>query len=204
MMKMKSFWWWWTNLANMHTLWSLTHLHTASSETKVFMDGVYKLHGLPAIIVSDRDPIFLSQFWKQLFIHQGIDLHYSTVYYPQSNGQTKIINKFLENYLRGELPTNWIKWLSLAEWWYNTNFHTSTKATRYKVLYGLTPPTHIPYFPKDYMVEADDNYLTTREEMLRPMYNLLSIWWFTWKTEKGVKEHMKQKTLSYIKLQPYR
>jgi hypothetical protein len=62
MMKMKSFWWWWTNLANMHTLWSLTHLHTASSETKVFMDGVYKLHGLPAIIVSDRDPIFLSQF----------------------------------------------------------------------------------------------------------------------------------------------
>jgi len=35
-------------------------------------------------------------------------------------------------------------------------------------LYGLTPPTHIPYFPEDYMVEADDNYLTTREEMSRP------------------------------------
>jgi len=45
------------------------------------MNGVYKLHGLPVIIVSDRDSIFLSQFWKQLFINQEVDLHYSTVYY---------------------------------------------------------------------------------------------------------------------------
>jgi transposase InsO family protein len=106
-MKIKLFWWWWTNLANVHTSWSLTHPHTASSVAKVFMNGVYKLHGLPVIIVSDRDSIFLSQFWKQLFINQEVDLHYSTVYYLQSNGRTKIVNKFLENYLRCMIEVNY-------------------------------------------------------------------------------------------------
>jgi len=60
---------------------------------KVFMENMYKLHGLPAFITSDRDPVFLSQFWKELFSIQGVNLHYSTAYHPQTDGQTEIVNK---------------------------------------------------------------------------------------------------------------
>jgi hypothetical protein len=72
-----------------------------------------------------------------------ISLHYSSVYHPQSNGQTERVNQYLENYLRCMTflePKKWSSWLSLAEWWYNTNFHTSLKTTPFEALYGFSPP----------------------------------------------------------------
>jgi IS30 family transposase len=53
---------------------ALAHPYSALTVTKVFMEHVYKLHGMPATIVSDRGNIFLSQFWKELFKHQGVSL----------------------------------------------------------------------------------------------------------------------------------
>jgi len=79
------------------------------------MENVYKLHGMPTTIVSDRDNIFLSQFWKELFKQQGVNLQYSTAYHPQSDGQTEVVNKCIEGYLRcmtGTIPAQWGRWLS--------------------------------------------------------------------------------------------
>jgi hypothetical protein len=47
----------------------------------------------------------------------------------------------------------------IEEYWYNTNFHTTTKSISYKILYDFSPPIYIPYFPKDYPLEAVDHYL---------------------------------------------
>ena len=148
---------------------AIPHPYIACSVARVFLDNVYKLHGFPATIVSDRDTVFLSLFWKELFARQGIKLCYSTAYHPQSDGQTEVVNKCLENYLRcmtGTSPTRWVQWLPLAEWWYNTNYHTTTKSTPYEILYGYPPPLHIPYFPKDSHVDVVDSFLCKREQIL--------------------------------------
>ncbi|XP_026416204.1 uncharacterized protein LOC113311598 [Papaver somniferum] len=70
-----------------------------------------KLHGLPATIVSDRDSVFLSNFWQELFTKMGTTLHMSSAYHPQTDGQTKRVNACLESYLRcmtSYRPTKWI------------------------------------------------------------------------------------------------
>lgn len=78
----------------------LSHPYTASKVAMLFMTHIFKLHGLPESIISDRDPTFISNFWKALFKTQGTKLAYGTAYQPQTNGQTEIVNNWLENYLR--------------------------------------------------------------------------------------------------------
>jgi hypothetical protein len=70
----------------------LKHPYSAQSIAKVFLDNVYKLHGLPLSIVSDRDTIFTSTFWKELFSLAQVQLRMSITYHPQSDGQTKRVN----------------------------------------------------------------------------------------------------------------
>ncbi|KAK4394127.1 Transposon Ty3-G Gag-Pol polyprotein [Sesamum angolense] len=71
---------------------ALKHPYTATSVAKVFFDNMYKLHELPVSIVTDRDRLFTSRFWKELFTLSGVSLDMSSAYHPQSDGQTKRIN----------------------------------------------------------------------------------------------------------------
>ena len=64
------------------------------------LETIQKLHGNPKIIVSDRDPIFTGNFWTELFSCLGTQLAHSSSSHPQSDGQTEIVNKCLEGYLR--------------------------------------------------------------------------------------------------------
>ncbi|XP_026450766.1 uncharacterized protein LOC113350878 [Papaver somniferum] len=89
---------------------ALAHPFTASSVAKEFLQQVFKLHGLPTSIISDRDKIFVSQFWQELFKLLGTTIHLSTSYHPQIDGQTERSNACLEQYLRcmsGSSPKNW-------------------------------------------------------------------------------------------------
>jgi hypothetical protein len=96
------------------------HPYTTVSIAKVFLDNIVKLHGLPKTIVTDRDTIFVSHFWKELFKLYRVDLNFTTAYHPQTDGQTERVNQCLEMFLRCSVqdsPKNWKYWLSLAELW---------------------------------------------------------------------------------------
>lgn len=61
---------------------ALTHPYNAESVAELFMEGVYRLHGLPRCIVSDRDRVFTSKFWQALFRNMQVKLNLSTAYHP--------------------------------------------------------------------------------------------------------------------------
>lgn len=65
----------------------LNHPFTAAKVARVYLDNVYKLHGLPKAIISDRDPVFTSKFWQELFHAIGSELNMSTPYHPQTDGR---------------------------------------------------------------------------------------------------------------------
>jgi hypothetical protein len=103
---------------------------------------------MPHSIVSDRDPNFTRNFWQELFKIQGTELHLSTTYHPQTDGQIEVVSKCLETYLgcfASEKKNRWAQWLPLAEWWYNTSYHTITRMTPFEVVYGNKPPSVLSY-----------------------------------------------------------
>ena len=96
----------------------LAHPYTAAKVAQLFMQFVFKLHGLPSTIMSDRDPVFTFKFWSELMKLQGISLAMSSSYHPQTDGQTEVVNKSLEHYLRAfaaNKPQSWVDWLPLVE-----------------------------------------------------------------------------------------
>ncbi|WVZ57697.1 LOW QUALITY PROTEIN: hypothetical protein U9M48_008050 [Paspalum notatum var. saurae] len=112
---------------------------TALKVAKLFMEHIHRLHGMPEAIISDRDRIFTSLLWQELFKLSGTKLHMSTAYHPQSDGQTERVNQCVEGFLRcfcQACPTQWSQWLVSAEFWYNTSLDSALKKSPFEVLYG--------------------------------------------------------------------
>ncbi|GMI77908.1 hypothetical protein HRI_001460100 [Hibiscus trionum] len=149
---------------------AISHPFTARDIAQTFLENVFKLHGLSKEIVCDRDKIFMRLFWKELMEKLGVTVNASTAYHPQSDGQTERVNQCVETYLRcmtGERPKEWASWLHLAEWWYNTTFHTAIQVTPYQAVYGQLPPVHLPYIAGESLVAAVDRSLQQREAAVR-------------------------------------
>ncbi|KAG3129615.1 hypothetical protein PI126_g20886 [Phytophthora idaei] len=73
---------------------------TGEQAARLFVDGVFRHHGLPETFVSDRDPRFTAAFWQTRFQLLGTRLHMSTADHPQTDGQTERVNRVLEDTLR--------------------------------------------------------------------------------------------------------
>ena len=105
---------------------------------------------MPQSIVSDRDPVFTSVFWKELMRLMGTKLHMTSAFHPQSDGQMEAANRVIAMYLRcftGDRPRQWLRWLPWAKYIYNTAYQTSLHDTPFRVVYGRDPPTIRSYEP---------------------------------------------------------
>ncbi|KAE8970237.1 hypothetical protein PF011_g26493 [Phytophthora fragariae] len=118
---------------------------TAPQAPQLFVDNVFRHHGLPEAFVSDRDPRFVSNFWQHLFRLLGTRLDMSTADHPQTDGQTERVNRVLEDILRSVCaaePTKWSTLLPQVELALNNAVHSSTGFTPFYVN-GLRHP-HTP------------------------------------------------------------
>jgi hypothetical protein len=115
---------------------------TAEGAARLFLNNVWKLHGLPKRVISDRGPQFVASFTKELYRLLGIKLATSTAYHPQTDGQTERVNQELEQYLRlftNERQDDWDELLPLAEFQYNNHAHSSTQETPFMLDTGRHP-----------------------------------------------------------------
>ena len=181
-----------------------------SSDLGLFAQNVLKLHGMPTSIVFYRDLVFTAKFWAELFKLQGVELAMSPAYHPQTVGQTKVVNKCLEQYLRSfsaDRPTEWSEWLCLAEYWFNTNYHSATKITPYEAVYGFPPPRLMDYIPGTTQVADVDSLLQSRQQILTLLRQNLVDAQACMKQQSDL--HRSERAFNigdwvYLRLQPYK
>ena len=110
----------------------------AKELARLFRDNMWKLHGLPKSIISDRGPQFVAGIIWELNRILGIESKLLTVFHPQTDGQTERVNQELEQYLRmfiDHRQEQWPDWLGTAEFAYNNKVHSSTKISPFKANY---------------------------------------------------------------------
>lgn len=102
--------------------------HTATHIAQLFLDNVYVHHGLPSSIITDQDPLFMSNFYKGLMSKLQVKLQPGAVYHPQSDGQSEVTNRILKTYLIKfcqDHPSEWHNHLFRAEFEYNYSQKTT-------------------------------------------------------------------------------
>lgn len=187
----------------------LHHPFNAQKVVEAFVDHVYKLHGMPKYIVSDRDSVFTRQFWQALAKLTGSELKMSLAYHPETDGQTERVNQQIQYYLRCFISTNpnrWARWLPLCEFWYNTNWHSVLNKSPFEVLYGHSPRYFVisasdTILPADLQTWLDQRQVVTasvRQHLLRAQQRM----------KIQADKHRTERSfivgdLVFLKLQPY-
>ncbi|KAL6224518.1 hypothetical protein ACLB2K_003373 [Fragaria x ananassa] len=147
----------------------VAHPFSAADIVDIFLRNIFRLHGMPKRIVSDRDPVFVSKFWIAFFKLNGKTLCHSSAYHPQSDGQSEVVNRTLEQYLRCfimDKPNSWAILLHWVEWWTNTTYHSTIHMTSFQALHRHPPPTIEAYLPGTTTIAAIDKALQDRDILI--------------------------------------
>ncbi|KAL0934971.1 reverse transcriptase domain protein [Colletotrichum truncatum] len=118
---------------------------TAEDLAYKFLQVIVSQHGMPKEIVSDRDKLFTSKFWRSLISQLGSDHKMSTAFHPQTDSQTERINQIMETYLRCYVnyqQNNWVQLLPMAQFAYNSAVGESTKESPFYLNYGFNPTAY--------------------------------------------------------------
>ncbi|CDJ32458.1 H0124B04.16 protein, related [Eimeria mitis] len=117
---------------------------TTADTIELLADRWIRYHGVPDVLISDRDPRFQSQLWQQLCQRFHIKRAMSSPYHPQSDGQRERVNRTLEQMLRTYIQTDereWERLLPALELAYNTTSHSSTEPSPFEIMIGQNPVT---------------------------------------------------------------
>jgi hypothetical protein len=115
----------------------------APEVAQLFLEHVFRSHGVPKEFVSDRGTVFTSKFWQSFTKLLGVSSAMSSAFHPQSDGNTERVNRIMEDVLRHYIDasqTNWASLLPLVEFAINDSWHESIKAIPFTVVYGRRPP----------------------------------------------------------------
>ena len=116
--------------------------YKATDMAEVVFDSVFKLHRLPERIISDRDSLFTSHFWKKLHSLLNIELQLSSAFYPQTDGATECANQTMTQMLRqcvSPKQKDWVKKLPTIEFAMNPARSSTTRFTPFNLNYGRNP-----------------------------------------------------------------
>jgi len=119
-----------------------TEKTSAEGLAHLFRDNIWKLHGVPDSIISDRGPQFVAEIMKELNRMLEIETKLSTAFHLQIDGQTERMNQELEQYLQmfiDHRQEQWPEWLGTAEFAYNNKVHAGTKVSPFKANSGQDP-----------------------------------------------------------------
>lgn len=134
---------------------------TTPEVASLFLENIFKHHGLPSDIVSDRGSVFVSKFWQRLMELLKVKTNTSTSHHPQSDGQTERVNAVLEQYLRSYCnyqQNDWVSLLTFAQFSYNNASHSATGTSPFFANYGYHP-TCDPQLSLESKVPAAEGYI---------------------------------------------
>lgn len=122
----------------------------AEGLAELFLRHIFRIHGLPKDIVSDRGPSFQSKFWRKVLELLQIQSKLSSAFHPETDGQTERVNQCLEQFLRCYVnyqQDDWTTWLPIAEFQYNNSKSNSTGSSPFYANYGFHPRMDLHHEP---------------------------------------------------------
>ena len=132
---------------------------------------IVKLHGIPKTMTSDRDSKFMSHFWRTLWRKLGTKLQFSSSFHPQTDGQTKVVNRSLGNLLRSIVGRNVCQWdliWAQAEFAYNLSISWTTGHSPFEAVYGFNPISPLDLAP----LPTVQHFSSDAEERVRQIQKL--------------------------------
>ncbi|CAI7834108.1 unnamed protein product [Closterium sp. NIES-54] len=151
---------------------------SAEDTAKLFVTHVFRLHGLPRVMVSDRDPRFTSRFWQEVIKTLGTKLKMSSAFHPQTDGQTERTNRTLEQMLRSFIsPTqdDWDELLPVVEFAVNNSVHESTHEKPFVLNSGRHPTTPATHGIKNLKIPAAKDFIGNQQAALKSARHWLQL-----------------------------